>query len=202
MRDIQDSLLVDYAEDEGVLPALLFGWDAPIDAAPEFIVQVNHQFGGYACRQALLSGLLVPLHGNLARARRDPTPLLEGLRAIAESQQDGAIWHRSASSLPLFDAWGYTHGQDMAQADLSEWDRLLGQYYELPPLVRGAEALLEFAPTDASALIGWQAVAGPQRGMQGLINVLPSSLEAIAECRPTDRASSAAKLYLLWESSD
>lgn len=202
MRDIQDSLLVDYAEDEGVLPALLFGWDAAIDkAAPEFVVQVGHQFGGHACRQALLAGLLLPLHGNLSRARHDPTPLLEALRTIAESQQDGTS-HRTASSLRLFDDWGYTGGRDMAAADLAGWDAMLGQHYHLPPLVGGAEALLEFGPADASGLIGWQAVAAADRGMQGLVTVEPSSLEAIAECRPSDRASNDAKLYLLWENSD
>ncbi len=182
-----------------MLPALLFGWNASV-SADEFVVEVGHQFGGYACRQQVLTGLLFPLRGNIDQAKRDPGPLLTGLRAIAESQANGRS-HRTATSLPIFDAWGYTSGEDMTGPDLRNWERLLEHYFDLPPLVSGAEALLTFEETDASDLIGWQAVAGALQGMRGLSLVQRTDLDAVMRCGPHDRAS-AAKLYFLWENSD
>lgn len=198
---LPDDVLVDRAEG-GVLPALVLGWRAigPRDAPP-FVLEVGHQYGGYACLQIVLSGLVFPLHDNLDRARRDPTPLLEAFRRISESQGRPPRGGRSAH--PLVDAWGYSNGGDMTPPELREWDELLAKYYELPPLTAGAEALLTFAEPGPS-LMGWRALRGSADPQARPVYAADrAALSQLAVARPTDRAPSpSAGLFLLWENSD
>jgi hypothetical protein len=190
--------LVDHAAG-GVLPAFVLGWDTiSSHAEPPFILEVGHQFGGYACLQTIVSGLVLPLHENRDRALRDPSLLLEGFRSIAESQQGSVPSRPPRSACPLVDAWGYTSGEPMTPPDLCEWNALLGAYYELPPLSSGAEGLLVFAPERVPSFVGWRALMMTASGALRTFSVDGTTLSRLGESRPT----LAPCLFLLWESSD
>jgi hypothetical protein len=88
-------------------PLLIVGWDDPglsicLDALPgEPVHAFDHQYGGYACLQARIIGV--------------PLPLLEG--------QGDAIARLAA-------AWWETSGNAMSAPDLLEWSTALGMDLE------------------------------------------------------------------------
>lgn len=197
---LPEPLELDHAEG-GALPAFVLGWDAlpPERAAPSF-VGVHHQYGGYACSQTILSGLVLPLHANLDRARTDAVPLLEAFRSVAESQQGRAavFAHRQ---LELVRDGAGTHGASMSRRDLERWGALLATYYELPRPIAGVEAMLTFGDTPDLSLEGWRALALNGEDAE-LFVVDRDTLDRLHAQPPSDRASRGPRLHLIWESSD
>jgi hypothetical protein len=73
-----------------VLPAFVIGYELRGEIvkervlAPSWIVEVVHQYGGYACRHAAIVGAFLPLAENRAKAKRDLLPLEDALCAMSE----------------------------------------------------------------------------------------------------------------------
>jgi hypothetical protein len=146
----------------GAAPALLLGWsnipgsagdsgalmasaqpDAP---SPSLLVRLEHQYGGHACLQSALVGLLVPLQLN-AHALRNPTELAEVFEEVPP---------RLDEREPALSQW--LHGAAMDDQVRTTLDRALSRWLDIPAVRDGREALIAFSTIDAEAFLGWKAL--------------------------------------------
>lgn len=181
----------------GFLPALLFGWKSAFPAGrPPFVATLEHQYGGLACHHVTLSGLLLPLHDNLERARRDPDPLLSAFTELLRDGNDSA-----PSRFTLLDRCFLTRGDAFDRRVLEEWDALLADYYELPRLKSGFEGWLTFSRRSQPSMVGWRSLVVSTESGSTLVTVDERVMGHLLSMRP-DHRSVEPRLHLLWQNSD
>lgn len=146
----------------GAAPTLLLGWRnipgsaadsgalmasaQPDDLSPSLLVRLEHQYGGHACMQSALVGLLFPLQLN-AHALRNPAELAKVFEDVPPRLDDME---------PALSQW--LHGAEMDDQVRTTLDRALSRWLDVPAVGDGREALIEFSTVEAEAFLGWKAL--------------------------------------------
>ena len=163
-------------------------------------VGMAHQYGGDACRNTGMYGLVLPLHANLERSKnftdeaQGPIAiLLDALRLRAESV---TVDSRTHPELPL-PLRPMRTGDEWSASELKAFADTLAASFTVPAPTRGWEALIEFGTIDPAWLEGWTAAL--------------FDIDEEGFARPTERkrlragdrqAGSEPQLWLLWENCD
>jgi uncharacterized protein (TIGR02996 family) len=156
------------------LPFLLIGTraaegEARAPARSPLVWTIEHQYGGYACSQASVTGLVLSLEPNAHHMRQDPWRVMWALRAVGEmpdaqdpahrariegkGSQDDELTRLMQTTQELAGTWG----EPYSRGELHVWARVLGGCLDFPPhLLRGHEALLEIMLEDPlRTFAGW-----------------------------------------------
>lgn len=148
------------------------------------LMEVPHQYGGYACLQEVITGVVCPLAW--APAHRDLRPLLGGLEAISEHGAGGGALDRRLL------AFGFTSGETLPPEAVSE---VFADYLPIPAFTEAWEALAERLPVEPGVFDGWPV--WEEAGPRTFDDELRDQLVAAAAL-----SASPLGLYLLWSNSD
>ena len=117
---------------------------------PPWLIEGEHQSGGYMCHSQSVLGIFLPIEPNADRLRGDGNAIVRLLRALGEeepSERNAEREELAREELILTTGNNYTHEQ------LLFLDRLFGQHIELPPTFHGEEAFVSFGQKDVSKLL-------------------------------------------------
>jgi hypothetical protein len=149
-------------------PSLVVGWSCEqrhfeireASDQPASLVRFEHQYGGHACRQAMMIGVILPLE--LSRQHlRNLAELIE-VFSIFSSDGSGDQWAaraRLAAVVPGLERWWLNGYFEMDDGAKRTWDSALGRWFDAPQVRSGLEALLGFGRTPLEQLTGWNSVA-------------------------------------------
>ncbi|MDX2015144.1 MAG: hypothetical protein SFW67_33435 [Myxococcaceae bacterium] len=181
-----ERFVIDSSDESLGLAFFVLGIRGPVAASATFrLIQVEHQYGGYACAHEDVTGVIFRLHE--ARSRKDLRPLLGGIGAISEqgAPPDYPVDHR-------LEAFGYTSGEPLEPRAVSD---VFMDYLPIPAFSRAWEAFAERVPVEPSVMGGW--TAWEPDGLCAMNDELLDQLVAAAAI-----SRQPLGLYLLWANSD
>jgi hypothetical protein len=190
------------------LPAIVVGRSATLadrqlrdslGPPPPWLFWWQHQYGGYSCSQAGLTGAMLPLHAFAADdAKRI---VVSGLCALNEDSDRGPQMGR----FPELSGLHLTAGRPYAEGQCDALYTFVRRGFDLPRIVGGAEALVELAVDDLlAAFRGWPML-GRGSSELGLGNQAFDSVrldELGARLTDPPRSQPVVSAYLVWANSD
>jgi len=136
-----------------LVPAIMVGWESrpfvdepelldreQYEPLPHWLVQIDHQVGGYATYPKAVFGCVLRLDSNKSFAVQDPDFLINLLRL----KSDSTIGISSDREETLF----FTHGDLYKQKQLEKLSSLVQTNYFLPEAVGGCEGIAVLADED------------------------------------------------------
>lgn len=171
------------------------------DQSPEYFVRFVHQYGGHACVTAEMLGVLFPLHLNLQHVSNE-TELSDVFGALRSDLLTGFGPDTAENGLSRWQCNGYLPMDDEGRRI---WNRALARWIDVPPIVDGVEALLEFGDFDSARLIDWTTPAFRwQEGESMTAGRRRFASEDLARVLAFARRHELGdpRLWLTWENSD